>query len=108
MKSFTKDWELTNQGTGALASNHVTLAMAMLGVTPPWTVDFALIEDTAKSVQWFNNNYPMKKTLKVVELEQFVSSLSRSLQQLCPTVKVTLQVMENILCKAYCHFSVEN
>ena len=37
-----------------------------------------------------------------------VSSLSRSLQQLCPTVKFTLRLMENVLCKAYRQFSAEN
>ena len=108
MKGFTKDLERTKQGTGTLASNHATLVMAMLGVTPPWTADFAVIEDNAKSVQWFNNNYPMKKPLKGVELERFVSSLSRSLQQLCPNIKVTLRMMENILCEAYRHLSAEN
>lgn len=95
-------------GTGTLASNHVTLAMAMLGITPPWTADYAVITDKAKAVEWFNNNFAMKKRLKGVELDRFVSSLSRSLQQVCPSFRVTLRIMENILCEAYRQFSAEN
>ena len=49
-----------------------------------------------------------EKTLKGVELDRFVANLSRSLQQVCPLFKVTLHIMENILCKAYWQFSAEN
>ena len=107
MKSFTRDIEKTNVGTGKLASNHVTLVMSMLGVTPPWTADFAVITDKAKSIEWFNNQFAMKKPLKGVELDRMVSSLSRSLQQLCPTIRFTLRLMENVLCEAYREFSAE-
>ena len=69
MKSFTRDIERTNVGTGKLASNHITLVMSILGITPPWTADFAVITDKAKSIEWFNNQFAMKKLLKGVELE---------------------------------------
>ena len=108
MKSFTRDIERTNVGTGKLASNHITLVMSMLGIIPPWTADFAVITDKAKLIEWSNNQFAMKKQLKGVELDRMVSSLSGSLQQLFPTVKFTLHLMENVLCKAYREFSVEN
>ena len=107
MKKFTADLARTNDGTGCLASNHATLLMGMLGLLPSWTIDFAVITPKAKPIDWINKNIPMEKPLKGTELDRFVASLARSLQAICPKLKFSLRIMENVLCEVYRHFSAQ-
>ena len=54
--------------------------MGMLGLLPLWTIDFLVISDKAKPIDWFNKNMPVTKALKGAELDHFVANLGQLLK----------------------------
>jgi len=104
-KSYRKVLDIirnTIEGTGDLVGNHSILQLAYLGCLPCWMREVVHIPDNSKYVSYFNDNFGL--SLKGQALDKMVDTLCHNLTQRIGR-HFSSRTVENILCKAFRHFS---
>lgn len=95
-RELSELWE----GAGILVTSHSINQKACLGLLPAWCRDYAITDPTSRVVQYFNDEFELKKKLNATELRRFMKTLAQRFQVAFERT-FTKRVLENILCKVY-------
>lgn len=92
------------EGFGTLGATHSILQKCLLGLLPLWCLEYAVIAPDARSIKFFNNEFPMQKKIKGQEIDRFCRTVSSRFQTKY-NVPFSLRLLENFFCKAYREFT---
>ena len=85
---------------GPLVIGHSIGILSEVGLLPPWFREFAVVDKGSKYMAYFIKTYATGQTMRGSDCDRLVSTLVHRFSELRGE-KVTMSVVENIMCKSY-------